>query len=53
MGIGIIVACILLNPFFQRKPSAMEIETRARAMGMVYEEEIKAISNSGEGGESD
>lgn len=52
MGIGIIIACILLIPASKGEPSAMDIETRARAMGMVYEDEIKAISNNDESGEN-
>ncbi|HHY81534.1 MAG TPA: hypothetical protein GX505_02515 [Clostridiales bacterium] len=51
LGAGIIIACILMLPFMKREPSAMEIETRARAMGMVYEDEIRAIPKSNEGGE--
>ena len=52
MGLGILIACILWIPFSKKGPSAMEIEARARAMGMVYEDEIKAISRSDKGGEN-
>lgn len=50
IGLGIILACILLSPFYGKKLSAMEIEARARSMGMVYEDEIRAISGNTEGG---
>ena len=46
-----ILTCILLAPFAKSEPSAMDIEARARAMGMVYEDEIKAIAHKGEGDE--
>lgn len=45
IGIGIVIACILLLPTNKKKPSPMEIETMARQMGMVYEDEIRAIPN--------
>jgi hypothetical protein len=35
----------LLLPTNKKKPSPMEIETMARQMGMVYEDEIRAIPN--------
>ena len=49
MGIGIIISCILLASFSKKELSPMEIEIRARAMGMVYEDEIKAMPGNGEG----
>ncbi|HZK34593.1 MAG TPA: hypothetical protein VFD33_04715 [Bacillota bacterium] len=45
IGIGLVIASILLLPFKSKKPSPMEIEGMAREMGMVYEDEIKAISD--------
>ena len=45
LGIGILLACLLLRPYLGKEPSATEIEARARSMGMVYEDEIRAISD--------
>jgi hypothetical protein len=41
-----VLASILMMPFYHRAPSAIEIEERARSMGMVYEDEVRALSNS-------
>lgn len=43
-----ILASTLMIPFYHRAPSAIEIEERARSMGMIYEDEVRALSNNGE-----
>lgn len=50
IGIGMIIVCILIFPFHQKKLSPGDIESRARGMGMIYADEIKAIGNSEKGG---
>jgi len=53
IGIGMVLTCILLRPLLGRKPSAAEIEARARSMGMIYEEEVRALpEEDGEGKKS-
>lgn len=52
IGAGLIIASVCMTSFPKRELSAIEIETRARAMGMIYEDEIKAIPKSTEGGEN-
>jgi len=44
-----VLACILILPFSGRKPSPKEIESMARDMGMIYEDEVRAISGGKEG----
>lgn len=44
---GLVIACLVLLPFYQKKISNLEIENKARAMGMVYPDEIKAIDKGG------
>jgi len=51
LGVGIIIATILLSAAPKKGLSPMEIEVRARAMGMVYEDEIRAIPGSSQEGE--
>jgi len=52
LGIGLIIGVILMMSIPEKELSPMEIEMRARAMGMVYEDEIKALTKSQEGEES-
>lgn len=49
IGIGIVITCILFFPFYQREPSLGEIEAKARDMGMIYKDEVKAILEDQEG----
>ena len=46
IGIGILFTLLFLNSFSSSDLSPLEIETRARAMGMIYKDEIKAISDN-------
>jgi hypothetical protein len=46
IGIGILFTLLFINSFSAPDLSPLEIETRARAMGMIYEDEIKAISDN-------
>lgn len=45
---GIIISCIIIFPFYQKKASPAEIEMQARKMGMIYIDDIKAISQERE-----
>ena len=47
VGIGLLLACVLLRPYSRKELSMAEIEARARSMGMVYEEEIRALPGNG------
>lgn len=49
IGIGMVITCIILFPFYQREPSSGEIEAKARDMGMIYEDEARAIPQNQEG----
>lgn len=49
IGIGIFITCLLLLPFYSKGLSPAEIEIRARDMGMIYTDEIRAIQPSQEG----
>lgn len=51
LGAGIIIATILMSAVPKKQLSPMEIEVRARAMGMIYEDEIRAIPGSSQEGE--
>jgi hypothetical protein len=46
IGIGILFTLLFINSFSAPDLSPLEIETRARAMGMIYKDEIKAISDN-------
>ena len=46
---GIIIACIIIFPWYRKKASPAEIEVQARKMGMMYIDEIKAIPQDMEG----
>ena len=52
LGIGLIIGVILMMSIPEKELAPREIEMRARAMGMVYEDEIKALTKSQEGEES-
>lgn len=45
---GLVIACLLLLPFYQKDYTKLELEKKARAMGMVYPDEIKAFNEGGE-----
>lgn len=51
IGIGLIIATVLLLPFHERKISATEIESKARDLGMIYIDEIKALPDKDKGGD--
>ncbi|RBP46745.1 hypothetical protein [Garciella nitratireducens] len=52
MGVGIVLTCVLLFPFYKKEPSPAEIEKKARNMGMIYEDEIRGFPQN-EKGEND
>jgi len=48
--VGIVITCLLILPFYQRDISPREVEIRAKEMGMIYPDEVKALPNNEGGG---
>lgn len=45
IGIGIIAASLIILPFGYGSPSDYEIEKAAKEMGMVYPDQVRAVTS--------